>query len=146
MADPTGMTSERNLENRNRWKIPRAAGAVVLAVALAAASAGTAWAAAAHPTQSGGCSGGGTWRLTVRANTAGGLTVKFAESGGAAGDSWNIFMDHDGYGFFSGSRVANGSGAVTVTRKVNNLAGLDQITVSANDNTAGATCTGTASY
>jgi len=148
MADPTDMASERNVSDRNRWKIPQLSAFALAAaiVAMSASAASAAPAAAPHPTRSGGCSGSGSWTLTVRANAAGGLTVKFSETGGDAGDVWHIYINHDALLLFSGSRTANGNGAVTVTRKVANLPGLDTFTVSANDNTAGESCTATASY
>jgi hypothetical protein len=86
-----------------RWR--RRALAVFLMMALFAT---------AHPAaavvRGGACSGPSHWRLRVVPD-GDLLRVRLAVRGGRAGQRWNIFMDHNGTGFFAGHRISGENGA-----------------------------------
>ncbi|HEY6567949.1 MAG TPA: hypothetical protein VI341_10575 [Actinomycetota bacterium] len=90
----------------------------------------------------GGCSGPSRWRLTVR-REAGAFRVTLVVRGGPADQRWNIFIDHDGRGFFAGSRVSNANGAVSVRRTASDLRGVDRFRFGANGK-HGESCSGRA--
>ena len=120
-----------------RWR--RRALAVFLMVALIAT---------AHPAaavvRGGACSGPSHWRLRVVPD-GDLLRVRLAVRGGRAGQRWNIFMDHNGTGFFAGHRISGENGAWAVRRRVPNLAGTDTIRFGAHNVATGETCRGRAS-
>lgn len=92
----------------------------------------------------GACSGPSGWRLSV-VRDGSSLRVRLAVRGGKAGQRWNIFMDHNGNGFFAGSRVSGADGVWVVRRRVRNLRGTDTISFGAHNVVNGETCTGRAS-
>lgn len=94
----------------------------------------------------GECDEGSLWRLTVRSVDADTLRVRFAIAGGPVGDTWNVFLDHNGTGFFAGSRVSGVGGLVLVRRKTVDLDGLDRINAGALDTDTGETCSGHATH
>jgi hypothetical protein len=123
----------------------RRAGALALAVTIAcsfvvAASAiGSAPSVARH----GVCVGGPTsWRLRVIADDAGVLLVRFRLSGGSPGETWNLFLDQNGAGFFAGSRVSNEFGFVRVRRRTADMPGVDVIRAAGHDVATGEVCRG----
>ena len=111
----------------------------LLVVALIAA-APPAGAVVRHGT----CTGPSQWRLRVVPD-GGELRVRLAVGGGRAGQRWNIFMDHNGTGFFAGSRISGVEGTWIVRRRVPNVAGIDRIRFGAHNVVTGETCSGRAS-
>ena len=68
------------------------------------------------------CTGPSHWRLRVVPD-ANVLRVRLTVRGGRAGQRWNIFMDHDGTGFFAGYRISGADGFWLVRKRVQNHAG-----------------------
>ena len=89
----------------------------------------------------GECSGRGHWRLAVR-RVPGGLRVAFRVRAGNPGQRWNVFMDHNGRGFFAGSRRSDADAMFAVRRVVNDLPGADRFRAGAIDTASGETCRG----
>jgi hypothetical protein len=117
----------------------RRALAVFLMVALIATAR-----PAAAVVREGACTGPSHWRLRVLPD-GDVLRVRLAVRGGRAGQRWNIFMDHNGTGFFAGYRISGEDGAWVVRRRVRNLAGTDRIRFGAHNVATGETCSGRAS-
>ena len=117
----------------------RRALAVFLMVALLATAR-----PAAAVVREGACTGPSHWRLRVLPD-GDVLSVRLAVRGGRAGQRWNIFMDHNGTGFFAGYRISGDGGAWVVRRRVPNLAGTDTIRFGAHNVVTGETCSGRAS-
>jgi hypothetical protein len=92
----------------------------------------------------GACSGPSGWRLSV-ARDGGSLRVRLAVRGGRAGQRWNVFMDHNGNGFFAGHRISQSRGFWEVRRRVANRPGIDTIRFGAHNVATGETCRGRAS-
>jgi hypothetical protein len=90
----------------------------------------------------GDCDGASRWRLVVRRLDTGGLGVRFVIGGGAAGQRWNVFLDHNGRGFFAGSRISREGGILGVRRRVDDAAGPDTIRGTAHNTATGETCAG----
>lgn len=111
--------------------------ALVIAVALAA-PASALGARIARPAD---CSGPSRGVLTVRRVDGGMLRVRLAIAGGPEGHKWNVFMDHNGEGFYSGTRIAREGGLVVVRRRTEDLDGADRIRAGAHDTESGETCT-----
>ncbi len=128
-----------------------AALAVVLVLLLPAAPAGAAPAGttpvdpapAARLMRTGTCSGPSHWRLVVRRD-ARRLLVRFAVRGGVAGQGWNVFMDHNGSGFFAGTRTSGPGGRFVVRRTVAKRPGVDRIRAGAHNTLSGEICRGRA--
>jgi hypothetical protein len=89
----------------------------------------------------GTCSGASLWTQRV-VRDGGLLRVRLAVRGGRAGQRWNIFMDHNGTGFFAGYRISRVDGSWVVRRRVRNLAGTDTIRFGAHNVVTGETCRG----
>lgn len=96
-------------------------------------------------TRRGDCTGASAWALKVRIVDADTLRVRLVIAGGASGDKWNVFMDHNDDGFFAGSRVSGEGGLVVVRRLVDDLAGQDRIKAGALDTATGEECRARAS-
>lgn len=90
------------------------------------------------------CSVQSHWRLRV-VRDGGILRVRLAVRDGGAGQRWNIFMDHNGTGFFAGYRISAAGGVWVVRRRVRNLVGTDTIRFGAHNVVTGETCRGRAS-
>jgi hypothetical protein len=99
---------------------------------------------AAAVLREGACTGPSHWRLRVLPD-GDVLRVRLAVRGGRAGQRWNIFMDHNGTGFFAGYRISGEDGAWVVRQRVRNLAGIDTIRFGAHNVATGETCNGRAS-
>jgi hypothetical protein len=117
------------------------------AVAIAIVCASIAPAAAVVPTagvtRHGVCVGGpSSWRLRATAEGAGTLVVRFRLTGGSPGETWNLFLDDNGSGFFAGSRVSDATGLVRVRRSTDDLAGEDIIRAAGHDVATGEVCRG----
>ena len=92
----------------------------------------------------GACSVQSHWALRL-VRDGGILRVRLAVRDGAAGQRWNIFMDHNGTGFFAGYRISDVNGFWVVRRRVRNLVGTDTIRFGAHNVVTGETCRGRAS-
>jgi hypothetical protein len=88
----------------------------------------------------GECSGPSAWAPGIRRLELGRLRVRFALRGGAEQQKWNVFMDHNGRGFFAGSRLSGTDGLVVVIRRVRNRPGPDTIRVAAHNVRTGEVC------
>jgi hypothetical protein len=89
------------------------------------------------------CVGGpSSWRLRATADGAGTLVVRFQLTGGSPGETWNLFLDDNGSGFFAGSRVSDATGLVRVRRSTDDLAGEDIIRAAGHDVATGEVCRG----
>ncbi len=75
----------------------------------------------------GDCTGRADWRLVVRRSNLGTLRVRLVITGSKPGHAWSIFMDHNGEGFFAGSRVARDTGVLEVRRRTDDGIGVDRI-------------------
>ena len=84
------------------------------------------------------------WRLRVLPDPvdAQQLIVRFALTGGTPGDTWNLFLDHNGTGFFAGSRVSGDLGFVRVGRRTPDATGIDVIRAAGHNVTTGEICRG----
>ena len=89
----------------------------------------------------GACSGPTRWKLGVLRD-GGTLRVRLAARGGSPRQRWNIFMDHNGTGFFAGYRISDPTGFWVVRRRVRNLVGTDTIRFGAHNVVTGETCRG----
>jgi hypothetical protein len=89
----------------------------------------------------GACSGLSGWRLSV-ARDGSSMRVRLAVRGGRAGQRWNVFMDHNGNGFFAGHRISGSGGFWAVRRRVANRPGIDTIRFGAHNVATGETCRG----
>ena len=65
----------------------------------------------------GACSVQSHWTLRV-VRDGGIVRVRLAVRDGGAGQRWNIFMDHNGTGFFAGYRISDPTGFWVVRRRV----------------------------
>lgn len=129
--------------NASAWQ--RVPVAVLLgAVLVSTLDAGAIRAAAVEPSvaRRGACSDVSRWRLKVRSIEGDMLRVRFVIAGGAAGEEWNLFMDHNGVGFFAGSRISEHDGLVVVRRRTEDLDGQDRIRAGAHNTATGETCRG----
>jgi hypothetical protein len=126
-------------------RIARGAALVVVLVPLllAAPAGATPAAPAFRLMRTGECSGPSHWRLVVRRD-ARRLLVRFAVRGSAAGQGWNVFMDHNGSGFFAGTRTSGTGGRFVVRRTVANRPGVDRIRAGAHNTLSGEICRGRA--
>lgn len=141
MRDPARFGT---LDRRVDWNPSRRSFRRILVVCVAVAAVALAGSGASAETAAvrrGACSGPSRWRLAV-APDAGILRVRLSVRGGRADQRWNVFMDHDGTGFFAGSRISGIDGLWIVRRRVANLAGVDTIRFGANNVRTGETCRG----
>jgi hypothetical protein len=89
------------------------------------------------------CVGGpNQWRLRVTSDDAGTLVVRFRLTGGNPGETWNLFLDQNGTGFFAGSRVSDDTGVVHLRRRTDDLLGIDVIRAAGHDVATGEVCRG----
>lgn len=125
--------------------------ALVVATILTVASAATD-APSAHATRIGDrppavgrrgpCTGVSAWRLRVVSLSTAELRVRFTIVGGASGETWNVFLDRDGVGFFAGSRTSGDGGLVTVRRRTPDGPTEELIRATAHDVATGEVCRG----
>jgi hypothetical protein len=120
--------------------------AVLAAAVIAGSAAVPASGIGSAVTRRGECDGPSRWALTVRSVDAGALRVRLVIVGGAEGEDWNVFMDDNGVGFFSGSRTSRADGLVVVRRRTGDRAGTDRITAGAHDTATGETCNARAAF
>jgi hypothetical protein len=134
------MMPERLVHASMRRKGMLALAIVIMSTSIAAASSvGPVAGVARH----GACVGGpSSWRLRVTADGAGMLVVRFRLAGGSPGETWNLFLDQNGTGFFAGSRVSDENGLVRVRRPTADLSGEDVIRAAGHDVATGEICRG----
>ena len=89
----------------------------------------------------GACSVQSHWTLRL-VRDGGILRVRLAVRDSGAGQRWNIFMDHNGTGFFAGYRISDPIGFWVVRRRVRNLVGTDTIRFGAHNVVTGEICRG----
>lgn len=126
---------------RSRRSLARAFAAAFVALVLAGASPGLVHAQDVLAVNRGACSGTSRWRLAAIPD-GGELIVRLTVRGGRAGQRWNVFMDHNGTGFFAGYRISGEDGFWAVRKRVANLAGVDRIRFGAHNVVTGETCQG----
>jgi len=96
--------------------------------------------------KSGSCPGPSHWVLVLRSGDPGDLVVTFTVHGGASGQTWSIFMDDNGRGFFHGTRTSKADGWFRVRTVTRNRLGTDKIVVAADNAKTGELCQATASF
>jgi hypothetical protein len=136
-AAPTLGAVRPSRSARLRRRVAAALVATTLGVVSAAPSSS---AVEARVIRRGECSGPSVWALGIRKLDLGRLRVRFALRGGAQEQKWNVFMDHNGRGFFAGSRISGTDGLVVVVRRVRNRPGPDTIRVAAHNVRTGEVC------
>jgi hypothetical protein len=94
----------------------------------------------------GSCTAGGDWRLEVRHEDANTLRVRFRIEHTPPGDVWEVFLSDNGNRFFAGTRTADASGEVRVSRLTRDLSGTDRIKGYAYSRATGETCSGSLRY
>ena len=62
--------------------------------------------------------------------------------GGAEGQTWNVYLDRDGVGFFAGSRDSSVNGLVRVRTRIPDLAGEELIRAAGHNVATGEVCRG----
>jgi hypothetical protein len=134
-----GWMRDRGWGRRSRRRVLAVVSIVMLLAASSAASAGD-----IAVVRRGACTGASHWRLRVIPD-AGVLRVRLTVRGGRAGQRWNIFMDHDGTGFFAGYRISGEDGLWLVRKRVQNHPGADLIRFGSHNVVTGETCSGRAS-
>lgn len=148
LPSPDGGSTLIRMMRRSRARaMVRWAGAlaVVLLIAwssvLSASAAGSTSGVVRHGT----CVGGPShWRLRVLTIDPGTLIVRFRLSGGGPGETWNLFLDQNGTGFFAGSRVSDETGRVRLIRSTTDQPGDDVIRAAGHDVATGEVCRGRA--
>ena len=138
-----GNVSARRVGKTKGWRTYGLAAALILVLTLApSAHAGVLGAGVGRQ---GPCTGSSHWRIRVIPD-AGMLDVRFLLAGGASDDTWNLFLDQNGTGFFAGSRIAQDLGLVQVRRLRPDAPGVDVISAAAHDIVTGEICQGSVRY
>jgi hypothetical protein len=117
----------------------------VVVLALTTIFHADAWAGSELPGKAarhGDCTGVGSWRLRVVSLTTSELRVRFLVIGGEEGQTWNVYLDRDGVGFFAGSRESGAGGLVTVRRRISDLPGEELIRAAGHNVVTGEVCRG----
>jgi len=90
----------------------------------------------------GDCTGISTWQIRVVTLVTSELRVRFLMLGGDEGQTWNVYLDRDGVGFFAGSRESGVGGLVKVRQRIPDLAGEDVIRAAGHNVVTGEVCRG----
>jgi hypothetical protein len=90
----------------------------------------------------GDCTAASSWHLRVVALTTSELRVRFLIVGGEEGQTWNVYLDRDGVGFFAGSRDSGIGGFVKVRRRIADLPGEELIRAAGHNVVTGEVCRG----
>lgn len=143
LCDPTVRVTLHGTMQQPRGRRAGARVLCVLAIVSLVAMAAPAAALEVATVRRARCSGPSGWRLAV-VRDGGSLRVSLVVRGGRAGQRWNIFMDHNGNGFFAGSRLSRARGFWEVRRRVANRPGIDTIRFGAHNVATGETCRGRA--
>jgi hypothetical protein len=154
MRRRTSPETEVSLPDSERWstlgtmtvrRSHRPAATLAVVLILATALAYTSSASAEQLVHQGVCDQGlSHWRLRVLPDPekAGVLIVRFALADGTPGDTWNLFLDQNGTGFFAGSRVSDDLGFLRVGRRTPDGPGVDVIHAAGHDVVTGEICRG----
>jgi hypothetical protein len=119
----------------------------VVAIALAATLAAPARASDDRVRRRGECTGGPSeWELIVRRESASKLRVRWEIDGGAAGQTWQLFISDNGYHVFAGSKTSKDGGEVRVRREIDDRAGDDLIKATGVNLATGESCGGSLTY
>lgn len=97
---------------------------------------------ASRAARHGDCTGISTWQLRVVTLATSELRVRFLVLGGDEGQTWNVYLDRDGVGFFAGSRESGAGGLVRVRQRIPDLAGEDVIRAAGHNIVTGEVCRG----
>ena len=121
--------------------------ALILSIALTLASMTSPEASAgsvvhARVARHGDCTGVSTWQLRVVTLDTSELRVRFLVIGGEEGQTWNVYLDRDGVGFFAGSRDSGIGGLVRVRQRIPELAGEEIIRAAGHNVVTGEVCRG----
>lgn len=127
-----------------RTSLRASLGLVVLASTLVLSSVVPA-SAGGRSVEAGSCTGTTNWKLSVEGSRRS-VSVTLRITGSPPRRSWTVFLDNDGWGFYSGTRRADGRGALVLRRNTSNGPGPDRVTVAATDRATGETCAGTVVY
>lgn len=144
LCDPTARGTLARAMQPRRDRRARVRALCALALISLVVTTGPVAALEVATVRQGACSGLSGWRLSV-ARDGGSLSVRLAVRGGRAGQRWNVFMDHNGNGFFAGHRISRSRGFWEVRRRVANRPGIDTIRFGAHNVATGETCRGRAS-
>jgi hypothetical protein len=123
----------------------RSASILLIAFALAGVSTSDVSADAVIPARSarhGDCTGVSTWQLRVVTLATSELRVRFLVIGGEEGQTWNVYLDRDGVGFFAGSRDSGPGGLVRVRTRIPKLLGEELIRAAGHNVITGEVCRG----
>ena len=135
-----GMSRRRAAKTKG-WRTCGPAAALILVLVLApSAHAGI---PSTGVTRQGSCTGSSHWRLRAIPDATGMLDVRLQLADSAPGDTWNLYLDQNGTGFFAGSRVSGDLGFVHVRKLI--LASIDTTDVigaAGHDITTGEICQG----
>ena len=120
--------------------------ATIVSIAFALATMPNAQAAvSAEPVRAarhGDCTGVSHWQLRVVTLDTSELRVRFLVFGGEEGQTWNVYLDRDGVGFFAGSRDAGIGGLVHVRQRIPDLPGEELIRAAGHNVVTGEVCRG----
>ncbi len=123
----------------------RVAMIVAVACALAGMASTDVSAGVVMPPRSarhGDCTGASTWQLRVVTLATSELRVRFLVIGGAEAQTWNVYLDRDGVGFFAGSRDSGPGGLVRVRKRIPDLPGEELIRAAGHNVITGEVCRG----
>ncbi len=123
----------------------RIVAAGMLALAVVGAGATSAEAKGREVIRTGGCEGSSAvWKLKAKADD-GKIQVDFEVDSNKVGQTWSVRMGDNGTRFFTGTRTTTApSGSFTVSRRIANRAGTDQIRARATRGAA--TCAGAVNF
>ena len=124
----------------SRTSLRASLGLLVLASTLVLSSVVPA-SAGGRSVEAGSCTGTTNWKLSVQSSRRS-LSVTLRITGSPPRHSWTVFLDNDGWGFFSGTRRADRRGTLVLREHTSNGPGPDRITVAATDRATGETCAG----
>ena len=93
-------------------------------------------------TRHGDCTGISTWQLRVVTLSTSELRVRFLVLGGDEGQTWNVYLDRDGVGYFAGSRESSVGGLVRVRQRIADLPGEEVIRAAGHNVVTGEVCRG----
>jgi hypothetical protein len=95
----------------------------------------------------GPCSGGPSrWELRVGRESRTSLRIRFEIGGGAAEQTWQVFLSDGGTRIYAGSKVSGGGGEVRVRKLTRDRAGSDRIKASGVNLATGESCLGAVTY
>lgn len=127
-------------------KIVRVALGASVALALAVVGTTPAMANDADVIQRGACSGSTDWKLKLSPED-GQIEVEYEVDSNVSGQTWQVLIQKNGAGIFSGSRVTGPpSGSFEVRVVTSNPAGTDRFRARAVNSATGEICVGTASF